>query len=114
MLTIQALAEFYHATTRKRLVPQDDAAGQVRDWLELFPTAAADAEALRSALQASEGGQLAFWDALLLATAGHAGCTVVLSGYMDDGATLDQVTVLDPFRESNLPAPVAALLRLQA
>lgn len=111
-LTTQALAEFYHATTRKRIVPQADAAAQVRDWLDLFPTVAADAEALRRALAASEGGRFAFWDALILATAGQAGCAVVLSEDMADGVRLGNVTVLDPFEGSDLPAAVAALLGL--
>lgn len=113
MLTIQALAEFYHAATRKRIVPQADAAAQVRDWLDLFPTAAADADALRLALQASERGQLAFWDALLLATAGRAGCGVVLSEDMADGGRLNEVTVVDPFKGPDLPTAVAALLGLR-
>lgn len=113
-LTIQALAEFYHATTRKRIVPQAEAAAQVCDWLDLFSTTAADTEALRLALQASEGGQLPFWDALMLATAGQAGCAVVLSEDMADGARLDNVTVLDPFKGSDLPAAAAVLLGLRA
>jgi pilus assembly protein CpaF len=59
-----------------------------------------------------EGGRFAFWDALILATAGQAGCAVVLSEDMADGARFDGVTVLDPFEGSDLPAPVAALLGL--
>jgi predicted nucleic acid-binding protein len=114
ILTIQTLAEFYHATTRKGIVPQAEAAAQVRDWLELFPTAAADADALRLAMQASERGQLAFWDALVLATARQAGCAVVLSEDMADATKLNEVTVLDPFKGPDLPTAVAALLGLDA
>jgi predicted nucleic acid-binding protein len=113
VLMIQALAEFYHATTRKGITPRAEAAMQVRDWLELFPTAAADADALRLALKASEKGQFAFWDALLLATARQAGCAVVLSEDMADGATLNEVTVLNPFKGPELPTVAAALLGLQ-
>jgi len=113
-LTIQALAEFYHATTRKRIVPQAEAAAQVCDWLELFPTVVADADALLQALVASEKGQLPFWDALMLATAGQAGCAVVMSEDMADGARLDNVSVLDPFKGSDLPAAAAVLLGLRA
>ena len=114
ILTIQTLAEFYHATTRKGIAPRAEAAMQVRDWLELFPTAAADADALRLALQASERGQLAFWDALVLATARQAGCATVLSEDIADGAQLNEVIVLDPFKGPDLPAAVAALLGLRA
>jgi predicted nucleic acid-binding protein len=82
--------------------------------LELFPTATADADALRLALQASERGQLAFWDALLLVTARQAGCVVVLSEDMADGVRLNGLTVQNPFKGSDLPAPVAALLGVRA
>jgi predicted nucleic acid-binding protein len=114
VLTIQALAEFYHATTRKGIAPGAEAAMQVRDWLELFPTATADADALRLALQASERGQLAFRDALLLATAQQAGCAVVLSEDMADGVALNGLIVRDPFKGPDLPVSVAPLLGVRA
>jgi len=114
ILTIQALAEFYHATTRKGIVPRAEAAAQVRDWLELFQTAAAAADALQLALQASERGRLGFWDALMVATARQAGCSVLLSEDMADGTKPEGVIVLNPFKGPNLPPAVAALLGLSA
>ena len=43
VLTLQALAEFFHAVTRKGKMPTDEAAAMVHDWMELFPVAEQDA-----------------------------------------------------------------------
>ena len=37
VLTVQALAEFFHATTRKKLLTPSHASAFVHDWLEVFP-----------------------------------------------------------------------------
>lgn len=109
-LTLQALAEFFHAVTRKGIVPRGEAAALVRDWLDIFPTIGVDAEALRAALSAVESGKFSFWDALLLATAGRAGCATVLSEDMADGATLSEVVVRNPFVGPALPDDLQRLL----
>jgi predicted nucleic acid-binding protein len=111
VLTLQALAEFFHVTTRKRLVARAEAAAQLRDWTTEFPTVSVDAEALRTALEFTVGGRFSWWDAVLLATAERHDCEVVLSENMKDGARFGGVTVLDPFAGDELPDPVAALLR---
>ena len=46
VLTVQALAEFFHATTRKNLLVPSEAGRFVRDWLEVFEVASADGGAL--------------------------------------------------------------------
>ncbi len=109
-LTVQALAEFFHATTRKGIVPRDEAARQVRDWLEVFPTAGADEAVLRNALGLAEGGLFSFWDAMLLATAAAAGCTAVLSEDMGEGAVFEGTVVRDPFAGSGFSEEVAKLI----
>ncbi|MBI3515449.1 MAG: hypothetical protein HY060_15525, partial [Proteobacteria bacterium] len=39
----------------------------------------------------------AYWDALLIATAGEAGCGVILTEDLGDGATLGTVAIHNPF-----------------
>jgi predicted nucleic acid-binding protein len=56
-----------------------DAAAQATDWLELFPCAAASNSAVRTALADAAAGRASYGDALLLATAGEAGCVAVLT-----------------------------------
>jgi predicted nucleic acid-binding protein len=111
VLTLQALGEFFHAATRKQIVPRHDAAAQVRDLLAIFPTTAADVAAFRAALEEAERGTRSFWDGVLIATIARAGCHFLLSENMQDGTRLGGVTILNPFVGDELPEAVAALLR---
>jgi predicted nucleic acid-binding protein len=111
VLTLQALGEFFHAATRKRIVLRHEAAAQIRDLLTIFATVAADAGAFRAALESSAQGQHSLGDGLLVATVARAGCAFLLSEDMQDGARFCGVTILDPFVGEELPEPVAALLR---
>jgi predicted nucleic acid-binding protein len=115
ILTLQALAEFFFVTTRKGMVSKREAATAVQDWIEIFPTAAADTEALQLALNPdSTDGRLGFWDAMLLGTAHLAGCRVALSEDMRDGTKFHGIAVIDPFRGMSLPSAVEALLEPDA
>ncbi len=98
VLTPQALAEFFHAVTRKRLAPRADAADQVRDWIDLFTiTPGANSAALLVAVEAATAARFQFYDALLLAAARAAGCRAVLSEDMGSGAELDGLRVVPAF-----------------
>lgn len=112
ILTIQALAEFYWVVARKRIVPDREARGQVRDWLSVFPTVSAQATALHAAMSAVAEKRHAFWDAMLLATARDAGCSVLLSDDMQEGASFGGITICNPFLGTSLPPVVARLLGL--
>jgi len=99
-LTLQALGEFYVAATRKGIMPSVDAAAQAADWLELFPTVAASAAAIRAALADAATGRASYWDALLVATAAEAGCRIVLTEDMSDGSALGGLRIHNPFAAS--------------
>lgn len=110
VLTLQSLGEFAHVTVRKRIVESSEIAAQVRDWLDIFNTAAADVADVRLALEFHEFGRLSYWDALLVSTVASAGCTVLLSEDMQDGAVHAGVTVRNPFTGDTMPEDVASLL----
>ena len=97
VLTVQALAEFFHATTRKSVLAPAHAAAFVRDWLDVFDVVAADAAALTAAMDAVAEHRLAFWDAMLWATARQSGCAALLSEDMHDGRRLGGVDLINPF-----------------
>ena len=99
VLTVQALAEFFHATTSKSLLEPARASAFVRDWLEVFQITAADDAALLDAMDAVQEHRLSFWDAMLWATARQAGCAAILSEDMQDGRRLSGVEVINPFAE---------------
>jgi predicted nucleic acid-binding protein len=112
-LTVQAVSEFYAAVSRKRIVPPADAAAQAIDWLELFPCAAASSSAVRTALADAAAGRASYWDALLLASAGEAGCVAVLTEDLADGAELGGVRIHNPFAAGGrLTDPACRLLGL--
>lgn len=110
VLALQALAEFFHAVTRKGIVPRGTAARYVEGWMTIFPTIAADEPAFRGALGLAASGQVNIWDAMLLATARQAGCRVLLSEDMHDGAVHSGLRIRNPFAGPSLPADVERLL----
>ena len=109
LLTNQALAEFFSAAVRKRHMSPPDA--QVRDWMALFADAPTTRPAIERAMMEVQAGRFSFWDALLLAAAEEAGCTICLSEDMADGATL-RLVVRTPFSEEGLSPAARELLEL--
>ena len=112
VLTAQSLGEFVTVSTRRRMLSKPLIMAQVRDWLTAFPITTASVTSFATAFGAFEAGRFGLWDALLLATAREAGCTVVLSEDMGDGATLDGITVRNPLRGDALPDDLRPLLGL--
>jgi predicted nucleic acid-binding protein len=96
-LTLQALGEFYSVVTRKSMMPRREAAAQVNDWLLSFPVITASASGVQAALLLAADGRASYWDALLVATAAEAGCSVVLTEDMADGTRLAGVEIHRPF-----------------
>lgn len=99
-LTLQSFSEFYATVTRKRIMPGSEAAALVHDWLTFFPSVAASANAVRAALADSVAGRASYWDALLVATAAEAGCTLILTEDLADGSVLSGVEIHNPFASS--------------
>jgi predicted nucleic acid-binding protein len=110
ILSVQSLGEFYAAAVRKRLAPPATAQAAVDDLMGFFPLASPSGADVRAATAAAVAGRFSYWDALLLATLGRAGCSVVLSEDMHDGASLAGAVVRNPFAGDRLPADVEALL----
>jgi predicted nucleic acid-binding protein len=114
VLTTQALGEFFFVSTRKGIVSARDAAAQADGWLTLFPTAAPSPAVMRAAFAEVVHHRFAFWDAMLLATANDAGCELVLSEDMHDGARFGNLTVRNPFAGAALADDIRAAIGLDA
>jgi predicted nucleic acid-binding protein len=99
VLTLQALAEFFHAVTRKDKMPAAEAAAMVHDWMELFPVAVADGRSLAGAIRLKEAESFAFWDAMLVEAARISGVTRLLSEDMQDGRMVGALRLENPFKE---------------
>jgi predicted nucleic acid-binding protein len=53
--------------------------------------------AVQVALADAAAGRASYWDALLVATAAEAGCTIILTEDMSDGAILGGLRIHNPF-----------------
>jgi predicted nucleic acid-binding protein len=109
ILTAQSLCEFYSAATRRVHLIPTDAADVCRDYAKLFTTVSYDRAQIARALTEAVAGRMAFWDALLVATAEANGCAIVLSEDMADGARFGETTVRHPFAGADL-SPTARRL----
>lgn len=69
VITLQALAEFFHSTTRKNLLSVSQARTYIDDWRDVFTIVMADSNTLTVAMDAVNEHQISFWDAMLWATA---------------------------------------------
>ena len=109
VLAVQALAEFFHATTRKNLLEPQRASAFVRSWLDVFRVTSADDSALADAIDAVEEHRMSFWDAMLWAAVRQAGCSAILSEDMQHGRRLGGVEFVNPFA-ADAAARLATLL----
>jgi predicted nucleic acid-binding protein len=96
-LSIQVLAEFYAAATRKLGMTSAEAEAVIRDlggWIIHRP---AHADLLKAA-QLARRHRLGWWDALILTSAIELGCAVLWTEDFSDGRRFGPVTVRNPFR----------------
>lgn len=94
----QVLGEFYVTVTRK--LPRPVAEGDARRLLERLrqlPVVAIDADRVAEAVDASQAWGISYWDALIVVAARSAGCSVILTEDLSDGAAYDSVRVENPF-----------------
>ena len=101
ILLLQALAEFSTVATRKYGLSAFDVQNRVDALRQPIPVEAAAEEDLLAALDLVRNHRLAFWDAMMCATASRAGLQYLLSEDMQDGRRLGALTILNPFRPEN-------------
>ena len=96
-ISLQALGEFFHATTRKTLTTADQAVAYTNIWQRVFDVIAADLSTYNEATDYVRDHGMSFWDAMLWATARQAGCAFILSEDMQHGRRLGGVELVNPF-----------------
>lgn len=101
VLLLQSLAEFSAVAIRKAGIPADDIGRIVQSWCAVLPVQPADEGDLFGALEAVRAHRLAFWDAMLWASAQRAGVKHILTEDFQDGFVLQDVTFINPFRREN-------------
>ncbi len=111
LITLQALGEFFFATTRKRKLEPEAAMRQVALWSTAFGAPLPHSPAaLTEAMAAAATGRFSFWDAMLLATAAQSGCTALISEDMAPGAKLGPVRVIPAFAGADVSPEARAVL----
>ena len=109
-LTLQAISEFFEATTGKGLLTPGMASRQIENWLSLFPTLAPSASAVRSALAHVLAGRASYWDGLLIETAAEGECATLITEGLADGARFGRLQLVHPFGSSGLTEKALKLL----
>ncbi|HEX4301455.1 MAG TPA: PIN domain-containing protein [Rhizomicrobium sp.] len=107
---LQAVGEFYAATTRKNILTRADATQEALSFLTNFNTFPATPNAHRRAAHEALAGRFSYWDAVMLGSAAEAGCALLLSEDMQDGMTVGSLTIRNPFGPAGLSAAAAAAL----
>lgn len=94
----QVLGEFYVTVTRKLRSPiAIEIAAAIVQHLASLPCVPVDTVLVRSAIDRSRTGQVAYWDALIIEAALAAGCTTLLTEDLTAGQRFDGLTVVNPF-----------------
>jgi predicted nucleic acid-binding protein len=95
-LSLQVLAEFYAAATKKLAMSSEEAEeilADLKSWIIHRP----DHEDLLAAVRLHRRHQLAWWDALILRSAQALECSTLWSEDFSNGQKLGTVTVRNPF-----------------
>ena len=109
VITLQTLGEMFRVLTGKLRVPAAEATAVVAEWRAAVPVVAANEACLIDAMDAVAGHGLSFWDAMLWATAKHAGCGLLVTEDGQDGFALGGVTWVNPFASPRPSLLVQAL-----
>ena len=97
-LSIQILQEFYVNVTQKVPHPlAPEVAGQIISDLAVWHIHQPGVSDVLDAIRLQSRYQLAFWDAMMLASAAALGCKIVWSEDLNPAQPYDQVSVSNPF-----------------
>jgi predicted nucleic acid-binding protein len=99
VLLLQTLAEFSNVAWRKAGIPINKTRRTLDAWCAVLPIA--ETADLLMALEAVRVHRLAFWDAMLWASAQRAGVKHLLTEDFQDGFVLQGVTFVNPFNREN-------------
>jgi predicted nucleic acid-binding protein len=97
----QVLQELYVTETRKGKSKMT--AAEVLEYVDSYalgPIVVPGYEDIRNAMKLSDSAQISYWDALIVITAGMAGCATLYTEDLNHGQTINGVLIVNPFRES--------------
>jgi predicted nucleic acid-binding protein len=101
-LSYQVLNEYYVIVTRKLMPGLEPGVARldVRDLMSWKPVAV-DLGVLEGAWIVQDRWGYSWWDALIVASAQRAGCRYLITEDLQHGQEIDELTIINPFRESS-------------
>jgi len=100
-LLLQSLTEFSHVAIRRLRMDVNLVRQRVAALRRVAAVHAPVDDDLTEALNLVRDHRLAFWDALMCATASRVGLRYLLSEDMQDGRRLGNLRIINPFRPEN-------------
>lgn len=97
MVPVQALGELFRVLVGKAQWSPDRARAAVRAWHDGYQLVPTTSDVMLSAMALAANHQLGIWDAVMLSAAAESNCRVLLTEDMQNGATWNGVTVINPF-----------------
>lgn len=111
VVTTQVIGEFLAVVRRKLPHAVAVAIDQVERLAAIFPPVPSETDHLLDAAALADRHKLQFWDSVILTVARSAGAEVMLTEDMQDGATIEGMFLLDPFKPANRDRLDAVLTR---
>ena len=103
ILEAQVLGEFVSAIRSKNPEGLEKALELVETWPLIFPIIYTNAEHIAAGGRLAQRHRLQFWDSVILEIARSDSVGILLTEDMQDEATIDGVTIVNPFRAENAP-----------
>ena len=98
VVSAQVLGEFFNVVTRRIKTPMSaDEAQEIVSTLGLLSVVELDLALVQRAIDTHKQYQVAYWDALIIASAERAGCDRILSEDLSDGQRYHGIAVSNPF-----------------
>ena len=96
-LALQVIGETQNVLRRKLRQPPWQAAQNARNLLIAYPSFQASGANAAESLTLMAAGRLSYWDAMMVTAARDAGCDVLLTEDMQDGARFGSLEIVNPF-----------------
>jgi predicted nucleic acid-binding protein len=109
-LGLQVIGETQNVLRRKLRQPAWQAAQNARNLLIAFPSFQASVGNAAESLTLMAAGRLSYWDALLVTAARDAGCLVLLTEDLQDGAQFGSLEIVNPFAAGGSSDRLKALM----
>jgi len=98
VIPVQTLLELFNVLIRKSGLTKIEAQLKVAQWVEGYQTTASTSTIMFTAMDIAARHGFQIFDAVILAAAAEAQCSLLLSEDMHDGFTWHGVTVANPFK----------------